>query len=597
MLRLLAGLLFIFSVAIHFQALENSFVYDDALIIRDNPLVQGPLNVGEIFATNYWSATAERDPLYRPLTILSFALQRGAEPLTSKAVMAGNLLLHGCCTLLLFGLVLRLVRSPRIALVSALVFACMPIHVEVVANGVGRAELLAAFFSLLAIHAYFAYLRGLSLSGEVVACREWLGIAALLSSSILALLSKESAVMTPFLIVFLDQLLLVRGSFAARFRAVPLYVILVLPVLTYLALRNVVVGLATPSPHELLRGLDVSERVGLSLRTLVQYIQQAIIPSSFAADYHDYRILNYDGLFTERNSLALIALLLLFVASVIAAVEGQLLPLLGFGWFLLTILPTSNLLVAIGTMRADRLMYFPSAGICIGIGWIFAFGLSCAPRLASIALAAYLVVFSTATIAQVRTWRGKRVLWEHTLTVNPGSADAWRNLGDVRIAKGLVTEGIAAYTQAKQLRAAHGIFDRAATLLLAKTFQASGARDKAIEAHIEVLKRDPNHFVSALSLGQLYLEDASTYEDALRVFRFAASKHPKNPHAVAHEAEALKRLGRLDEALLRIEHCLEMGGTWRYVYDIKAAILDAQGQTAKAEEVRRLAPSAADRSK
>ena len=66
---------FAFGAFLHIGNLQNDFVFDDTQIIRNNPLVQGPLNIGGIFASNYWHLASDKDPLYRPITILSFSLQ------------------------------------------------------------------------------------------------------------------------------------------------------------------------------------------------------------------------------------------------------------------------------------------------------------------------------------------------------------------------------------------------------------------------------------------------------------------------------------------------------------------------------------------
>jgi hypothetical protein len=79
----LAALVFVITFAVFANSLPNGFVYDDLEIIRDNPRLDSPMPLRKFFATSYWGATNPGTNLYRPLTIMSFALDRaifGAGP-------------------------------------------------------------------------------------------------------------------------------------------------------------------------------------------------------------------------------------------------------------------------------------------------------------------------------------------------------------------------------------------------------------------------------------------------------------------------------------------------------------------------------------
>ena len=99
--------------------------------------------VERYFSVPYWHGVAERSRLYRPVTVLSFALRHEVVGDDARVAHAINLLLHGLATLLAYALVRGLGAGPRLAGVAALCFGVHAIHSEVIAAVSGRAELLA----------------------------------------------------------------------------------------------------------------------------------------------------------------------------------------------------------------------------------------------------------------------------------------------------------------------------------------------------------------------------------------------------------------------------------------------------------------------
>lgn len=183
---LLGGLIVLLGIGVYANSFPGAFIVDDVLIVDQNPLVHS-LDLRAIFTSDYWGVGADRG-LYRPITILSFALNRmllGHAPWSYHLV---NVLLHACVGLLFFQLLRRWNTASGLSFAAAALFAVHPIHTEVVNEMVGRSELLAALFFLLALRLSQAEQpRGLWLAGFFY---------------LLALLSKEHAV-TFVAVVFL----------------------------------------------------------------------------------------------------------------------------------------------------------------------------------------------------------------------------------------------------------------------------------------------------------------------------------------------------------------------------------------------------------
>lgn len=185
----------------HGSVLGADWIGEDAALVRDNAVVaRGPSGLGAAFGRDAWTGEAERG-VWRPLTILSFCLESplwsgdGADPPTPFGFHLTNLCLHGFAAVLLLLLAWRLVPArPVLVAGTALVFAVHPLHAQAVASLAGRADLLALLFSLLAAWFWVEAGRGrLAL----------LPLAAL--SLFLALLSKETAVGVPLVLVLLDR--------------------------------------------------------------------------------------------------------------------------------------------------------------------------------------------------------------------------------------------------------------------------------------------------------------------------------------------------------------------------------------------------------
>ncbi|HMC18982.1 MAG TPA: hypothetical protein VKH16_07135, partial [Gemmatimonadales bacterium] len=170
------------AVVVYLGALWNGFAVDDVPIIVHNPLVASLSGIWRAFAAPYWPPDLGGH-MYRPLVIAGFALDR----LLGSTVWfhAVNLAWHAAASVAVAALARRWSDWTG-ALVAGLLFAVHPVHVEAVANVVGRAELMAALFTLVPVYAALVH--------ESVV---WSAAALALG-----LLSKENAAVAPALIVW-----------------------------------------------------------------------------------------------------------------------------------------------------------------------------------------------------------------------------------------------------------------------------------------------------------------------------------------------------------------------------------------------------------
>ncbi len=177
------------SIILYWDTLENAFVLDDIPVVRENTLLRSRQGAITLLHSGYWERmkSEERDLLYRPVTMLSFALDYAVAGGNPRWYHAVNVLLNALVVLLVFHCVRSLTDSTFIAFITAALFAALPCHVEAITLVVGRAELLSALFGLCA---WFLHLRG----GKpcFLFSLPLMGLAAL---------SKENAVVFPMLIL------------------------------------------------------------------------------------------------------------------------------------------------------------------------------------------------------------------------------------------------------------------------------------------------------------------------------------------------------------------------------------------------------------
>jgi hypothetical protein len=347
------------AIGVYLPALRNDFAYDDIPIIRMDERVHN-FDLAAILTGGYWQNT--ESVLYRPLTTLSYALDWRIAGGTAAWPHFMNAVWHGVVTALLLLLLCALRARATAALLAAAVFAVHPVHVEAVANVVGRAELMTAAFMLGAALLFTRPTRTMRTAG---------GLALLLLLFALALLSKEIAVVLPGLLVLVDVATgrLRPGGIGAwlRLRLAPLLALTVVLVL-YLGVRNLVLGALTPG--DLDPSLEVLSsplhRIYTALQAWPQYARLLFNPRVLLADYGP-RIMMPATALNVAGILGAALLATCLAGGVVSWQRRSGLAAAALTWFPIAILPVSNLLIPIGVLVAERTLYVPSIALSLGI--------------------------------------------------------------------------------------------------------------------------------------------------------------------------------------------------------------------------------------
>ena len=425
------------AVLIYLNAIPGDFVFDDKLIQRD-PRVLGQTSFWTIFVTDYWyKYIGTSADLYRPLTIASYAINHMLAGMSSPAFHVANIALHALVSVVVVLLVDALFRDRDLSVTSGLLFAAHPLHTEAVTGIVGRAELLSAVFLLWAL---YLHARSYVLFGWGRAL--WLPLA--LIAYLCALLSKETAIVGPGLLVLvevvrrLDQTprtgVALKSNLPSR-PWLPFFAVLALYVAVagvYLGIRYQVVGVFLQKPPQksylLLFGHPLRTRVLTALTIVMIYARLLTLPVTLSADYSFRQVPLIESL---NDAAPLIGLAILIAVGVVFlwAIRRRLLPLaFGIAFFAVAYALVGNLIVPIGVMVAERLMYLPSVGFCIAVAWVGLTGVRrYAPKLPSpwrqrapsMALTTVLLLYGVRTFVRNMDWRDNEHLYAATVAASP----------------------------------------------------------------------------------------------------------------------------------------------------------------------------------
>lgn len=462
----------------YLNTLGHQFTYDDHVAIEGNPLIRDLRLLPRLVTTGYWDAipgaAADTDRLYRPVTVASYALNYAVHGLSPRGYHAVNVALHAAASALTVPLLTALGAPGWGAGAAGLLFALHPVHSEAVASVVGRAELLAALWLLVAWR--------LSLMPGPRAGALALGAYAL------ALLSKENAV--SLLLLYPGAQLVLRRPLRRGLLAGLVAVTAAAVLLRYLVLGT----LHQPPPARLnpLVAADGPTQVLTALHILGLYLTRLFFPLTLSADY------SYDAIPLVRG-LSPAPLLPVLVWSGLLAVACW--RWRGLAWLAVLLiaaplLPVSNLVFVIGTPMAERFLYLPVLGLAL----LIAAGLTrVPPRAAMAGLLLLALLYAGRTVRRNQDWHDDFSLWRATVQTSPRSALAHLGLGMAYLGRDQPREAL------REVERALEIMPRWADARnsLGVIRDRLGDRAGAIQAFEQALQEDPRHPLARQNLQTL----------------------------------------------------------------------------------------------
>jgi hypothetical protein len=351
------------ALAASLTSLGNGFAYDDNLAILINPRVHTLASPWDAFAQSYWPVD-RGGGLYRPLTVLLFAGQWALGQGTPFLFHLVNVLLYAGLSALVFWCALALLPEGAAWLVAAL-FAVHPVHVEAVGNVVGQAELTTALAVVLAVGLYLRWRQ--AAPAAPLTARQAGGLGLLYLA---ACLSKEHGIVLPGLLLAAEATVLAEcgpGGRARLGQLRPLYLLLALLALAFLAVRTTVLGsFAGDLTAQSFQSLGAWPRLLTMLALVPQWLRLLYWPAHLQADYssQETRVVHSPDLAVALGAAILISAVIIGIRTR----RSQPVVALGILWVLIALFPTSNLVIATGIVLAERTMFLPSIGALFVLG-------------------------------------------------------------------------------------------------------------------------------------------------------------------------------------------------------------------------------------
>jgi Tfp pilus assembly protein PilF len=563
------------TLVIYGQVEGFSFLnYDDNLYVTDNEYVQAGLTLDGL----RWAFTTGRASNWHPVTWLSHMLDVTWFGERSGAHHLVNVLLHVVAAVLLFRVLKNMTAALWPSALAAALFAVHPLHVESVAWVSERKDVLSAVFGLLTLSAYHAF---------VTRPRAGRYAVTLLLFSV-GLMAKPMLVTLPAVLLLLDYWPLRRYTGSRPLAAQVLSRVAEKAPLLVLAAASCVVTYLVQRHGRSVVAMDVlplTLRVENAVISYARYLLMTVWPRGLAVFYP------HPGPALPGWQVVL-ALIVLAAITAVAVARARRSPylLVGWLWYVGTLVPVIGLVQVGAQALADRYTYIPLIGVFIMAAW-GAGDLGARARVPKpvLAVAAGIVVVLLAAGAAVQAsyWRDSITLMEHALRVTgrnflahknlgvalaeqkryeeaieqyrqgiaikPNDPELYYNLANALDEMGRSDEAIAAYRKALEVKPDHA----ESHYNLGNTLARKGDYDGAIEHYRRVLEIDPGHLSARVNLGNA-LAAEKRFEEAVAEYRNGIAIHPNESDLFFNMGNALSEMGKGDEAIAQYRKALEI---------------------------------------
>ena len=574
---LVALLLAVVTLVVYAPVRYYGFVnYDDPEYVYENSHVL----TGLTFENIAWAFTRFYACNWHPLTWISHMLDCQFWGTNAGMHHLVNVTFHTANTVLLF-IVLRKMTGAmwRPALVAAL-FAWHPLHVESVAWIAERKDVLSTFFWLLTIGAYHWFVQQPG----------WRRYLVVMFCFGMGLLAKPMLVTLPFVLLLLDFWPLKRLKPSAGniwrlvYEKVPLLVMAGAScAVTYLAQQRE--GAMQP-----LENLPLALRLANALTSYAVYLQKMFWPVDMAVFY---------PLPTTVSSWELTGAMVLLagITTLVIALRNRCPYLLvGWFWFVGTLIPVIGLVQVGDQALADRYTYVSSIGVLICTIWgveelsrrwhhrVFA--------LSFISLS-LIILCVLLTRQQLRYWQNSETLFRHALKVSPDNYLAHYNLGIALGEKGSDAEATYHYEEAVRLRPNY----TDARCNLAVELSRENRSDEAVQQLLDIIRIEPDFYDARNDLGVI-LSKEGRRDEALVQLQEAVRLKPDFAEAHKNFGTVLMQAGRLDEAIGQLQEAVRLrpdSAEWRDSFGLALARQDRTNEAiSQFQEAVRLKPDFAE---
>jgi protein O-mannosyl-transferase len=562
--KIVCLLLAVVTLALYNPVNRHPFVnYDDDRYVINNPHVRQGLTADNIT----WALTSTEQANWHPLTWMSHALDCSLFRLNPAGHHFTSILLHVVNVILLFLLLMWATTRLGPSLLVAALFALHPINVESVAWVAERKNVLCTTFFFLTLWAYGGYARK-------PGYWRYLAVAGLFVGG---LASKPMVITLPFVLLLLDYwpLARIRGvnEEAGKTSALPWsrLVIEKLPLLA-LSLASAVITMQAQQAGGAIRTtteVSFGARIATAIWAYAMYLWKMVWPAQLAPLYPRPG----DSLAAWQVLVA--ALVLIAVTALVLKFRSQRYLLVGWLWFLGTLVPVIGLVQVGEAAMADRYAYIPLVGIFVMIAFGVA-DLAESKRWGfwpAIPAAVVVIALALTTYHQIGYWQSNYELWSHTLAVTQNNFVAEDNLGGALILQDREEEAHSHFEAAARINPK----DPMSHSNLGIYFQKHGLMREAVSQYETAvnLTSDPGLLAQTYAnLGAAHRvlgEDEQGHRDFEQSLRF----NPNQYNAWFGLGLLAQKQGKLDEAISDLSRSVELQPTARGYLELGRVLAQA----------------------
>lgn len=399
--------------ALYANSLSSPMFLDDELLVKKNYLIRSFSFLPQVLVSDLTIGVKSEANFYRPVQTISYMLDFKFWGLNPFGYHLTNMILFMLNAILVYLLVYAVCGDRILTAIASLFFASHPIYCEAVAYISGRAEMLAGLFLFLSLFLFIRY-------PQFTAGKSRMAFAASLISFILALLSKELAIIFPLVLLLYDLSFnrekLKNG--AALIRRHGFFIIIAL---IYILLRSTALKFSDVLPAT--AGVSALKRLMIFAANFNFYFGMLFFPFGM----HMSRTFLVPVNFDVYVACGVVSLTLILGGMFLWHKRNRQI-FFWSAWFILWLLPQSGIF-PINSFLAEHFIYFSAIGFFVIVAMVI---FKYFPRPAAIILTiSFMTMSGFGTVWHNRDWHSEEVFYGNILKFSPNSWLAHVNLGNV----------------------------------------------------------------------------------------------------------------------------------------------------------------------
>lgn len=502
--------------------LNNGFVFDDKILVEENPLIKSGRLLPNVFKSgiyDYWSGIQPYDRMYRPLQMLSYYLDYNLWGLNPAGFRLSNILLHLFNSILVFYFLASLFNYRLLAVSGSILFLVHPVHISSVAYISARGDLLSAFFILACCVLFLKFLGS----------KNYLLYFLSIFAASLAFLSRENALLV---IIFLALIsITAKGKVKLKYLS-GFFIISIV----YAAIRLIIFG-----PSGLVTHADYAG-VALSLVNFFNIAWRYILLLLWPINL---RMFHSTALISQLNVPLLLSSISGLILAAVAILKWekakQSPPVAGFGlfWFLSAVIPVYfyfDAYPALGrALMAESWLYLASIGFCA----VFAY-LCLLNKKGKLIIFTCALILGGIVVANRVYWRNDVTFYERALQFLPEDSSILRNLASAYIESGDLPKALKAIKKLEKYYADTPIVN----VVYGQYYLASGNPAEALRYYQRILSKS---FFSNYSVSLCYAE-LGDFDKAIEFSRAGFSQNPLFKRNIMQLAGLYEKTGKREQA-------------------------------------------------